>query len=314
MKIFAIVVTFNGEHWLKNTLECLMRSEVPIEIIVVDNGSTDNTVQVIKSTCDEVILIECGQNWGFGKANNIGIDYAYCNGADYIFLLNQDASIQPDVIKELVSVSRRHPDYFILSPLHFDGRGQSLDYNFSTYISPEYCDNLVSDLIVHKRGLKDVYEVNFVNAAFWLIPRRCLEIVGAFDPIFAHYGEDVDYARRVKYHGYKIGICPKTFGYHDRNQEKFVFNKQSSVKKLSRREVNYLIILMDIQSSISHVWLKCAIFFLKNLFGALFKLQIGNALIELRVILKVLSKVPTVLEGRNLNRKALSRFLDNARV
>jgi len=66
-----------------------------------------------------------------------------------------------------------------------------------------------------KRELKDIYTVDFVNAAAWLLPCTILKIVGGFDPIFFHYGEDDNYMQRVIYHGFKIGVCAKVTVCHD---------------------------------------------------------------------------------------------------
>ena len=63
--------------------------------------------------------------------------------------------------------------------------------------------------------LDDVYNTHYVNAAAWLLPRKTLEMIGGFDPIFFHYGEDDNYMNRVLYHGFKIGICPKVRIVHD---------------------------------------------------------------------------------------------------
>ena len=63
--------------------------------------------------------------------------------------------------------------------------------------------------------LKEVYDTKYVNAAAWLLPRKTLETVGGFDPIFSHYGEDDNYIHRVIFHGMKIGVCPFSVVVHD---------------------------------------------------------------------------------------------------
>ena len=63
---------------------------------------------------------------------------------------------------------------------------------------------------------EEIVSVPFINAAFWMLPRRTLETVGGFSPLFYHYGEDIDYAHRVKYHEMKVGYVPAIWGCHDR--------------------------------------------------------------------------------------------------
>jgi len=83
-KIAVVIVTFNGEIWIKKNLNSLLNSNYPIEIIIVDNASTDKTINIIKEF-SSIELIQNKNNLGFGKANNIGIDFALKNGADAVF-------------------------------------------------------------------------------------------------------------------------------------------------------------------------------------------------------------------------------------
>ena len=136
------------------------------------------------------------------------------NKADYIFLLNQDAWVEPNTIEKLIKVSQLKPEFGILSPLHMNGNGSTLDLNFSYYISPGGCPNLISDIIT--KNINAIYETRFVNAAAWLLTNKCVTKVGGFDPIFSHYGEDDDYLNRTLFHGLKIGIVPHARIYHDR--------------------------------------------------------------------------------------------------
>lgn len=110
MHIFVIVVSYNFERndWINQCLSSLQKSEIPLNIIVVDNNSTDNSVSIIKSKYPEVILFEQKENLGFAKANNIAIRYAYDNGADFVFLLNQDAWIEKDTVAKLVEVAEKN--------------------------------------------------------------------------------------------------------------------------------------------------------------------------------------------------------------
>ena len=213
--VYAIIVTYNGESWIRNCLESLKKSSRPVNSIVIDNGSHDKTLDIITENFPEISLIKSSNNLGFGQANNIGIKKAYDEGADYVFLLNQDASVEPETIEILVKMAERHPIYGILSPLHLNGTGDRLDWHFSNYIIPKRCPELYSDSLLEKK-LKEVYNAEYVNAAAWLLSRNVIEKVGGFDPIFFHYGEDDNYMQRVVFHGFKIGVCPHCRIFHDR--------------------------------------------------------------------------------------------------
>jgi GT2 family glycosyltransferase len=224
--VFSIIVTFNGAKWIEKCIKSIINSTINSKIIAVDNGSTDGTVDIIRQKFPFVLLIETGKNLGFGKANNIGLSIALKEKADYVFLLNQDAWVEKNTIEKLILVAQNNSEYGIISPMHMNGKGTALDYKFSTYICPNLCKNIYSDIFINK--LDEVYNAEFVNAAAWLITLDCIKKVGFFDPLFIHYIEDNDFLSRTKYHGFKIGISPICKIYHDR-EESQLMNYQKSL-------------------------------------------------------------------------------------
>lgn len=214
-KVFAIVVTYNGINWIEKCLNSLILSTIPVNIIIIDNGSTDGTQAIIQSCFKNVDFIQSTKNLGFGKANNIGIKRAYELGADYIFLLNQDAWIQSDTFSVLVESHNLDRSFGILSPIHLNSTGSNLDHGFYKYADPQKCPSLLSDSLKNKT-MRNIYEVEFVNAAAWMISKECIYKTGGFSPLFFHYGEDVDYTNRARFHGFRIGVCPGTYINHDR--------------------------------------------------------------------------------------------------
>jgi len=189
---------------------------VDLDVLLIDNCSRDNTVNIVKSEFPDVTVMELANNLGFGKANNIGFEFAIENSYDHIFLLNQDAWVARGSIGDLVRLQQDSGEYGIVSPIHLTGDGETLDGLFGKYISPMSCPGLYPDALLGK--LKELYEARFINAAAWLISRKCLSVVGGFDPIFPHYGEDSDYVFRALSLGFKIGVTPNVFICHDRLQ------------------------------------------------------------------------------------------------
>jgi GT2 family glycosyltransferase len=214
MKIYAIVVTYNGKKWIDKCFASLQQSEVPLEIIAVDNNSSDGIQEILKENYPDVKLIQSDKNLGFGAANNIGIAKAYDDGADYVLLLNQDAWIEPDTVKKLTAAQKRNSDYGVISPVQLTGSGKKMEYGFSVCLSPGQCSGFLSDLYMN--GIQEkLYEAKTFPAACWLISRECLSRVGGFNPVFFHYGEDNNYTDRVLYHGFKVGVLPTAVMYHD---------------------------------------------------------------------------------------------------
>ena len=220
--IFIIIVTYNGMHWID---QCLKSTE-NYPVIVVDNNSTDETVTFIKTNYPNIKIFEQDKNLGFGQANNFGISKALKQGAEHVFLLNQDAYLKVGSLEKLIQTQKENPEYGILSPIHYNGDGSTLDRTFSNYLGYDYNNYFYADAI--KSAFKKIYSVPFVNAAAWLISRKCLETVGGFDPLFFHYGEDDNYCNRVTYHKLIIGVVPEAFVKHDRKPKKSKFIKRYS--------------------------------------------------------------------------------------
>ena len=209
--VFCIIVTFNGADWIRAALGSLRKSTVPVVPIVIDNASSDETCVIIEDNFPEAILLRQQTNLGFGRANNIGISCALEQGADYVLLLNQDATISVDMLEILLSAGAGQPEYGILSPMQMTGDGEAIDPAMMSNIQASD-STLMSDLYIG--ATKDVYSIKLAPAAIWLIRKDALEKVGGFDPIFFLYGEDDDYLNRLRYHGYKLGLVPKARANH----------------------------------------------------------------------------------------------------
>lgn len=212
MKIFCIVVTYNGSRWIEKCFSSLITSTVPLQIIAIDNASSDDTVTLIKEKFPSVHVVEAGTNLGFGQANNIGLKKALREKADYVFLLNQDAWIKEDTVEKLVEAAENNPHFGIISPFHIDVTEKKFEQLFSELFY-RYNNTIIEDMYFNR--LQSLYETGYVHAACWLISRQCAEITGGFDPLYFHYGEDDDYLQRAKHFNFKIGLAPAACVVHD---------------------------------------------------------------------------------------------------
>lgn len=215
VKLFVIIVTYKGQRWYDQCFGSLRQSTIPLQAIVVDNASNDGTVEFIKENYPEIHLIESKENLGFGRANNIGMRYALDQGCDYVFLLNQDAWVEPDTLEKLVEIHQRYPEYGLLGPVQVNAeRTKVLDGVIRFLVNPDNVNlDMFSDMMMGT--VDEVYPVAEINAAAWLLPRKTLETVGGFDPLFLHYGEDWNYLSRVLYHKMKVGLTPYLKVVHD---------------------------------------------------------------------------------------------------
>lgn len=212
MKTLVIIVTYNGMKWLQRSLDSVVKSSLPLDAYIVDNGSTDGSQEFIQKNYPQFIFYQSPTNSGFGAANNIAMEYALEHNYDYVYLLNQDAWVMSDTIETLVEQHKQNPEFGILSPLQTNAEMTKLDRNFA-YNSVAKTP-IISDFIFN--NVREIYEVESIMAAHWLISRECLLIVGGFSSLFRHYGEDDDYLLRAKYKGLKKAVVPSVIGVHDR--------------------------------------------------------------------------------------------------
>lgn len=212
MILYIIVVTYNAEKWISTFAPPFKSLPDNWKIIVVDNASTDRTLELLRRDYPDFYLLDNPCNLGFGQANNLGLKKALADNADFVFLLNQDARIEIAELFKLIDMHKKHPECSIISPLHYSLDEENLNGNFIDCCYPSYCPRLLADSFSGR--LKDLYYTNFVNAAAWLMSRECLLTVGGFNPAFFHYCEDNDYINRVIFHGGKIGLAPQIKAYH----------------------------------------------------------------------------------------------------
>lgn len=262
MKLLVIIVTYNALKWIDKCLKSVRESTIYADIFVVDNGSTDGTQDYIKEHFPETIFIQSEENLGFGKANNIGLQFALDNEYDFIYLLNQDAWVYNNTFELLINGFNVDSSFGILSPMQYQSNGKILDSSFEKcLLNSNVLSSLPTDV------LQDDYwsypiEVNMTMAAHWMLSRACVKQVGGFSPTFPHYGEDVNYNDRIHYWGLKMGIVPSAKAVHDRetrieSAEKLLYMyKMSEYAILSNpnyRRKPWLLCFL------SHVW-----FFISN--------------------------------------------------
>lgn len=300
MTIVAIVVTYNGAKWVDKCFGSLVNSTVPLCILAIDNASTDNTVNLIKQKFPTVEVIETGANLGFGKANNIGFKKALLKDADYVFMLNQDAWIETNTVAVLANIAGKNKDYGIVSPFHLLPGHAKLEWHFSTYISPEKCKDLYSD--IYFRKAKDIYSLEFVNAAAWLVSKEAILQVGGFDPVFPHYGEDDDYCSRVIYKKFKIGVVPAAVITHDISMKSW-----EEIKVIFQRQLIFCFIeLKNIRYTFNNILVNYIISRLKKLFSLLMLRKWRELFLMARVFLVSITYFSKISNSRKIAKQPFS--------
>ena len=231
MKISIIIVNFNG---LSDTRECLKsltkvkKDGFEVETIVVDNGSTDNSVSEIKKDFPWVINLVNTDNLGFAEGNNVGIQYALKRGADYLFLLNNDTLIHENILVELIKAAEAAPNGGIFCPKIYFARG--FETHTDRYKASKqgkviwYVGGVVDweNMLAFHKGVDEVdtgqYDVGTKTAygtgCALFVRRSVFEQVGLFDRKFYLYYEDLDFSLRARKKDFEIYYVPKALVWH----------------------------------------------------------------------------------------------------
>lgn len=218
-KVTCIIVTYNASKWIFDCLNSIKEPNIDLQIVIVDNNSKDNTLEIIAENFPYVSVFPQSRNLGFGAANNFGFEIAKENNSEYIYLLNQDTKSYPDTIYKLIQGESANENMGIISPLHLNDDGEKLDAQFERNITAKASPLLISDFLLKKN--KQYYRIGFVNAAAWLISVNTIEKMGGlFSSAFFHYGEDNNFVSRLKYFGFKIYIDTDSFVHHCREERK----------------------------------------------------------------------------------------------
>ena len=213
-EISAVVILFHGRKFVEDLFRTLIEnlSFTSFELIVVDNGSTDGSVEFVRVHYPDAILIENGANLGFARAVNIGMARAT---GEYLYILNQDLRFRPGATETLLNRLKQEPGLGMIGPgyVNFDGRPQKSARGFPGYRHVFYRALLLDRLFPHNRefskwrmGWFDHKEEMYVDqpmGAVMLLPRAVVDEVGPMDESFPILFNDVDWCRRLDLAGYR---------------------------------------------------------------------------------------------------------------
>ncbi|MCC7429950.1 glycosyltransferase family 2 protein [bacterium] len=215
--VYLIVLNWNGSKLLEETLLSLQKITYKnYKIIVVDNGSVDESVEMLKAKFPQVYLIQNDKNLGFGGGNNVGIEFCLSQKTDYVLLLNNDVEVDKDFVTEMVKVAESSGKIGLVAPKIYYFEPKNRLWFAGGKVS--FATGLISHVGLREtdKGLYDkVCETDYVCGCAMLIKRKVLEKIGMFDPIFnPAYVEDADLSQRAKLASYKLFYAPKGIVWH----------------------------------------------------------------------------------------------------
>jgi GT2 family glycosyltransferase len=231
----VVIVSWNVRDLLQRCLESIRASETEqagerpassdpvqsepylrVETIVVDNGSSDGSIEMVRESFPEVRLVANEDNRGFPAANNQGIDIAE---GRYVLLLNPDTEVWDDALATMVAFADAHPDAAIVGPqlLNPDGTVQSSRRRLptlltavfeSTWLEPWAPRRLLERYRVSDRPDDVIQDVDWITGAAMLARREAIEEVGPLDEGFFMYSEELDWCRRFLEAGWRVVYLP----------------------------------------------------------------------------------------------------------
>jgi GT2 family glycosyltransferase len=205
--VSVVIVNWNGKAFLEQCLRSLAEdvSRHPMEILVVDNASTDGSPQMVAENFPHVRLARNEANFGFAKGNNIGIRLST---GDYVCLVNSDVKVLTDCFTKLVDFMDEHPEVGMAGPkmIGADGKVGRSCRGFPNLWNM-FCHAIGLDSMFPKARLFGGYALSYwsqdtsrpvdiLGGWFWIVRRKAFEEVGLLDEDFFLYAEDMDWCRR----------------------------------------------------------------------------------------------------------------------
>ncbi len=221
-QVSVIIVSYNVRGFLENLLASLGKALTGIdsEIIVVDNFSDDDSVEFLKKSHPEVMLIENRMNVGFGRANNQAVK---ASSGEYLLLINPDSVVEENTIGEMIKFLDLHPDAGAAGCKILNADGSLQKACRRSFPTPWVAVSKIFGLsaLFPKSRLfgrynltyldpGEVHEVDAISGSFMFMRKNVFGQVGGFDEDYFMYGEDIDLCFKIKEAGYKVYYTPAT--------------------------------------------------------------------------------------------------------
>ena len=217
--ISIVIVNWNTRHILFDCLKSVYEQSVDssLEVIVIDNASSDGSAEMVKKDFPQITLIENSENLGFAAANNQGIEISK---GRYVLLLNPDTLILDNAINKTLYFADAHPESAVVGcrVLNPDRTLQPTCFMFPSILNMLLSTTYLYRLFPKSRFFgrermtwwdrSDIREVDVVTGCFMLVRREAIEQVGLLDERFFVYGEETDWCYRFKKAGWKVMFTP----------------------------------------------------------------------------------------------------------
>jgi GT2 family glycosyltransferase len=215
--VYAVVLAWNQVTVTLECLESLSKSHYPaLRIVVVDNGSTDLTHEIVSKNYPDIEVIRLVHNVGLARGYNHGIEYALNKAADYVIAMNNDTVVAPEMVAELVKAIQNHPRAGMVSPkiYHFFGDRTRLWCAGAKWQNFPPRIKLIGSNAPDGAEFQHEFTLPYVTSCCILMSREALEKVGFFDTGYYFYYDDWDLSERYRAAGFEIWFVPAAHIWH----------------------------------------------------------------------------------------------------
>ncbi|MFN0088093.1 MAG: glycosyltransferase family 2 protein [Blastocatellia bacterium] len=209
--VYVIVLNYNGREWLARCFEALLATRYePFRVLFIDNASTDDSIELMRTRYPRIARIENEANLGFTEGNNVGIRQALREGADYFVLLNPDTRVEPAWLNALIAAGEAEAGVGILGAVQLEYEGDALNSWTRTAASGRL------DPLRDPESAPRAIPMEWVEGACFAVKRAVAERIGLLDSIYFSFYEEIDYCRRAACAGYSSALVPRSRIHHHR--------------------------------------------------------------------------------------------------
>jgi GT2 family glycosyltransferase len=214
--VAIVVLNWNGKE---DTIECLTSvgqlDYLNYEVIVVDNGSTDGSVNAIRARFSQFCVLETNKNLGYAGGNNVGIRHALEREAEFILVLNNDTVVSPQLLNKLVSSAAQHPEAGFLGPrLLYHDRPEFVWFDSAQWnVTLNHFEYPGQNEPVSSLDITD-HETDYVCGAALFVRAKTARQIGLMDERYFLVWEEVDWCYRARKAGWKSIVAPQAVLWH----------------------------------------------------------------------------------------------------
>ena len=214
--VCAVVVNWNGRTVIEPCLTTLLASDYPdLEVLVVDNASTDGSLELMAERFPDVRLLANPKNLGYAAGANAGVEVAIEEGAEYVLLMNNDTEIAPDAVARLVEAARDDPAAAFVGPLICYADPPDLIWSLGGRVS--YWTGRIAHRALREidRGqYRTIEPVDYVTGCAVLCSVPAIRRIGPMDEGYFMYNEDTDWCERARGAGFSVLVAPAAKVWH----------------------------------------------------------------------------------------------------